>query len=121
MEPLWDGETKDGSDGQVHIIKMATMPNLVKTFSKSKETCYFYQVLKYCQSNDDPELTLTYFRARSTFASSGSIQHIQLFSLFNTSSVNRPEVSRSSSLLSQVQNLNKQSACAVIFLCAASN
>ena len=49
MEPPWDGGTKLCSKGPCHMTKLATTPIYGK---------------KVC-SNDDPELTLIYFTARS--------------------------------------------------------
>ena len=58
-----------------HMTKMAAMPYMVKTLKKSSGTKrpmtlklgMQHRVLEYYQvcSNDDPELTLTYFTARS--------------------------------------------------------
>ena len=76
MVPPWDGGTKVCSNGPGHMTKMAAMPiyvkNIKKIFSGTKRPMTLkvgmqHRVLKYYQvcSNDDPELTLTYFTARS--------------------------------------------------------
>ena len=76
MELLWDGGTKVCSNVHGHMTKMAAMPiygkNLKKSFSGTKRPMTLklgmqHWVLEYYQvcSNDDPELTLTYFMARS--------------------------------------------------------
>ena len=77
MELLWDGGTKVCSDGPGHMTKMAAMPiygkNLKKIFfSRTKRLMILnlgmhHWVLEYYQvcSNDNPELTLTYFTAGS--------------------------------------------------------
>ena len=77
MEPLWDRETKVCSNGPGHMTKMAAMPiygKNVKTifFSRTKRPMTLkvgmqHRVLEYSQvcSNDDPEMTLSYFTARS--------------------------------------------------------
>ena len=78
MEPPWDGGTKVlvCSDGPGHMIKMAATPiygkNLKIFFSGTKRPMTFklgmqHLVLKYYQvcSNYDPDLTMTYFTARS--------------------------------------------------------
>ena len=76
MEPPWDGGTKIYSNGPGHMTKMAAMPILLKNlkifFSGTKRPMtlklgMWLWVLEYYQvcANDDPGLTLTYFRARS--------------------------------------------------------
>ena len=73
---LWDGGTKVCSNVPGHMTKMATMPiygkNLKKIFSGTKKLMTLklgmqHRVLEYYHvcSNDDPELTLTYFIKRS--------------------------------------------------------
>ena len=82
MEPPWYGGTKVCSNGQGHITKMAALPiygkNLKKIFffSGTKRPMTLkvvmqHQTLEYYQvcSNDDPQLTLTYFTARSNLVS----------------------------------------------------
>ena len=77
MELLWDGGTKVCSNVPGHMAKMAAMPiygkNLKKIFFSGTNRPMTLKlgmqhwVLKDYQvcSNDDPELTLTYFTARS--------------------------------------------------------
>ena len=80
MEPPWDGGTKVCSNGPGHMAKMAVIPifgenlNLmVKIFFSGTKTPMTlkvgmqHRVLEYYEvySNDDPELTLIYFVARS--------------------------------------------------------
>ena len=77
VEPPWEGGTKVCSNGLGHMTKMAAMPiygkNLKKIFFSGTKWPMILKlgmqhwVLKYYQvcSNDDPELTLTYFMARS--------------------------------------------------------
>ena len=76
MEPPRDGGMKVCSNCSSHMTKMAAMPiygkNFWKIFTGTKRlmTLKFgmqHWVLEYYQvcSNDDPELTLTYFTARS--------------------------------------------------------
>ena len=77
MESPWDGETKVYSNCPGHMTKLAAMPiydkNIKKIFfSKTKRPMTFkldmqHWVLEYYifYSNDDPELTLTYFTASS--------------------------------------------------------
>ena len=75
MEPPWDGGMKVCSNGPDHKTKMATMPIYVKNLkinlllwnekAHDLETWYAAsgaRVYQVC-SNDDPELTLTYFTA----------------------------------------------------------
>ena len=62
-----------------HMTKVAAMPIYGKNMKKfffsgtkrpmTLKVCVLHRVLKYYQvySNDDPGLTLTYFRARSNF------------------------------------------------------
>ena len=78
MEPPWVGGMEVCSNGQSHMTKMATMSiygkNLKKIFfSGTKRPMILIlsmqlQMLKYYQTclNDDPGLTLTYFRVRSS-------------------------------------------------------
>ena len=77
MELPWDGGTKVCSNVPGHMTKMAA----ISIFSKNLKKIFFsgtkmpmtlkldmqHRVLEYYQvcSNDDPELTLTYFTARS--------------------------------------------------------
>ena len=79
MEPPWDWGMKVYSNGQGHMTNMATMPiygkKLKKIFSRTKQPMTLkvgmqHQVVEYYQvcSNDDAELTLTYFRARLNLA-----------------------------------------------------
>ena len=76
MEPPWDSGMKVYSNGLGHMTKMAAMPiygqHLKIFFSGTNRPMtlkveMLHWVLKYYQvcSNDDPELTLTYFTARS--------------------------------------------------------
>ena len=77
MEPPWDGETKLCSNGPGHMPNMAAMPIYDKNLKKSSSPVpkrpmtlklgMLHWVLEFYQvcSNDDPGLTLTYFRARS--------------------------------------------------------
>ena len=77
MEPPWDRGMKVCSNGLSHMTNMATMPIYGKKlkkifFSGTKRPMNLkigmqHRVLEYFQicSNDDPELTLTYFTARS--------------------------------------------------------
>ena len=77
MEPPWDRGMKVCSNGLCHMTNMATMPIYGKNLKKSSslepkrpvtlKVCMQHRVLDYCQvySNDDLELTLTYFTARS--------------------------------------------------------
>ena len=78
MEPPWDGETKVCSNGPGHMTKIAACPVEVKTLKNlllrnqkadDLESCYAHRVFKYYQvySNDDPQLTVTYFTAMSNF------------------------------------------------------
>ena len=76
MELLWDGETKVCSNVPDHITKMAAMPIYGKNLKKSSSlepkandveswnAASGTRVLPN-RSNDDPELTLAYFTARS--------------------------------------------------------
>ena len=73
MELFWDGGTKVCSNVPGHMTKMAAMPIYGKNLKKSSspeptlKLGMQHWVLEYYQvcSNDDPELTLTYFTARS--------------------------------------------------------
>ena len=81
MELLWDGGTKVCSNDPSHMTKMAAMPIYGKN---QKKKCFFsgtkrpmtlnlgmrHRILEYYQvcSNDDPELSVTYFTARSIFS-----------------------------------------------------
>ena len=77
MEPPWDRGMKVYSNGLCHMTNMAAMPiydkNLTTIFffrtkrPMTLKVCMQHRILKYFQvcSNDDPELTLTYFTARS--------------------------------------------------------
>ena len=77
VEPPYDGGTTVGSNGPGHMTKIAAMPiygkNLKKIFFSGTKRpmtlkiCMWHRVLEYYQvySNDDPELTLNYFIARS--------------------------------------------------------
>ena len=77
MEPPWDRGMKVCSNGLCHMTSMAAMPiygkNLKKIFFSGTKTPMTlkvfmqHRVLKCFQicSNDDTELTLTYFTARS--------------------------------------------------------
>ena len=76
MELLWDGGMKICSNVPGHMIKMAVMPVIVKPFKNlllwnqkadDLKLGMHYRVPEYFQvcSNDDLELTLTYFTARS--------------------------------------------------------
>ena len=77
MEPFWEGGTKVYIHLPGHINKMAAMPiygkNLLKIFlsrTRSPMTLklsMYYMRLKFYKVyiNDNPGLTLTYFKARS--------------------------------------------------------
>ena len=77
MDPPRDKETKVCSKGPAHMTKLAAMPIYGITFKKisfsgtkwpmTLNVGMQHWVLKHYQisSNDDPELTLTYFMARS--------------------------------------------------------
>ena len=77
VEPPWDRGMKVCSNGLCHMTNMAVMPIYGKNLKKSSsleskcrltlKVCMQHQVLKYFQvcSDDDPELTLAYFTARS--------------------------------------------------------
>ena len=74
VAPPWDRGMKVCSNGLCCMTNMAVMPiyNIEKIFSGTKrpmtlKVCMQHRVLEYFQvcSNDDPELTLTYFTARS--------------------------------------------------------
>ena len=79
VEPLWIGETKVSSRHLGHMTKMADMPIYGKTLQNLllwnrradfHETWYIASgslPIIVC-SNDDPEVTLTYFTARSNLA-----------------------------------------------------
>ena len=82
IEPPWDGGKKVCSTGLGHMTKLAAMPIYGKNLKKSsslepkgqwpwKLVCSieYYQVC----SNDDPELTLTYFMARSNLIPYGFV------------------------------------------------
>ena len=68
MEPPCDRGTNVCSNGPGHMTKMAAMPvYLLLRNQKADDLESWYRVLEYYQvcSNEDPELTLTYFTARS--------------------------------------------------------
>ena len=78
VKPSWDGGMKIYSNDHGHMINMAAIPiygkGLKKTFSSGIERPMTlniggiqHRVLEYYQvcSNDNPGLTLTYFKARS--------------------------------------------------------
>ena len=74
MEPPWDRGMKVCSNGLCHMTNMAAMliygKNLIFSGTKRQMTlkvCMQHRVLEYLQvySNDDAELTLTYFTAKS--------------------------------------------------------
>ena len=77
VEPPWDRGMKICSNGLCHMTNMATMPIYGKNFKKSsslepkgqlpwKFVCSIgYSSTSKFWSNDDPELTLTHFTARS--------------------------------------------------------
>ena len=76
MEPPWERGTKVYINGPGHMTKMAAMPIYVKTLknlllqnqkSYDLETWHVAWELKLYKVdiNGDPELTLTYFTARS--------------------------------------------------------
>ena len=73
VEPPWDGGTKVCSRGPGHMTKMAAMPIYgKKNFQKSSlellgrfpRNLVWGTRANHC-SNDDPGMTLTYFRPRS--------------------------------------------------------
>ena len=77
MEPPLEGGTKVYINGPGHMTKMAAMPIYGKNLKKlllqiqmsyDLETWHVAsgtQALQFLYINDDPELTLTYFTARS--------------------------------------------------------
>ena len=80
VEPPWEGGTKVYINGPGHMTKMAvTRPYMVKTFFSRNRSPMILELGMQNQGlkvykvyiNDDPELTLTYFKARSPMRLNG--------------------------------------------------